>query len=620
MTLILTSGHVFVGKDTFVDYLVSKYEGKAVKLSLAAKLKTLTFKLLQTFNISIDSIEELDNRETKEKYRYYLQHIATECIRSTFGKNFWCKQIVHEVRSNLQAGNIVIISDVRFKNEQEYFQRKFNSYPIYKVLIKRQIADNVNSTTSSHSSEDTSQLTFNYAINNDSTIENFHQQIDEFCDKFNLNEPDEHLIDLPEPDEDTIVVERSPIEPTINIESNNQAFNDSAFIAKMNEHNNSNTSQYTGVIGEEYVLNLIRNHVRPENETNIISHQAHVADLESFDDVHHIRWVIEVKNKDNLTRNDVDKFKSDVLNITKQNTSRNVQVVGLFVSLRSNSIPRIGDLFISKNEIYLSKSFVSVDALKIVFSFVEQYSDLFNTNQSTPTASNQSIEYVLPERTIRLMSALNTDYQRTSKDIELYDEMKRNCKSNLANLEELTISAQLRKRLISLLDEHLNVFEPIIETSTADYQYQQFVDSLKSVSNVKNIQKQQTIRRYPLLIEQINKSSWEDYKTEAFKLAHKDDMTNSMTNSMTNLVSSSDPELYSSLEPEEQLIVDRINNETEYTVFKSYMKYLSTKSDLKTITKSDLTKNYNSIVHVFGNESWIKIRKILQHLCSFNWS
>lgn len=713
--IAMLSGHPFVGKDTLADYLVNKYPGKFIKFALAAKLKTLTFKLLQLFKVPINSIDELDNRATKEKYRYYLQRIATECIRSTFGSNFWCEQIHKDIQQQLNLGKTVIISDVRFKNEQDYFKTKFSNYPVHCIMIKRPSVDST--FTVSHSSENTNSLIVETVINNNGTLQQFYKSIDEaiallinnnatdkseeLSNTSNTVTPSEqfnnelnNLLELSEVEAE--VVERAvPIDnkydlsifdkpkrpadktnkkaetelmkPINNESKEDNAVNDSAFIAKMNEQNNVNSSQHTGVIGEEYVLQLLREQVRPRNETNIISHQAHVADLESIDDLHNIRWVIEVKNKDNLTRNDVEKFQSDVQNITKQNTSSQMKVMGLFISLRSTSIPKIGELYISQNEIYLSKSYVSVNMLKMVFDFVEQYKDILTNNRSTNSRNNKSeeVEYVLPKRTIRLMAELNTDYQQTKSTIENLSQARRNCSENIGYLEAEITKATFRTRLIQLLNEHLSIFEPVVETTIVDTQYQHLIDYLTTLPNPNNIQKQYVTENFPALMYMINSKSWTVFKGDAVASARKVkeyannkvverevNITTSSSNSDDNdetttivkrnkrstfngsrrvqlpVVNNDEPvekrdspiglkyceNIYRKLKPDELRVFNRLQNKDEYNAFLNYMQHVDQQPDCKYVSKKDLNDMYGEISHIQGDEPWTSIRKTLYHM------
>ena len=174
MNISLT-GFAGSGKSTVAKYIESNYNFK--EFALADKLKQLTYKLLKLFNIQINSIDDLYNVETKNKYRSYLQQIGTECCRSIFGNDFWCEMLNDAIVENHK--NIVnsVISDIRFKNEYEYFAN--SDYPSVCIKITGRKFDKNESQIYSHSSElDIDNIHYDYLINNDSTFDELYKQVD----------------------------------------------------------------------------------------------------------------------------------------------------------------------------------------------------------------------------------------------------------------------------------------------------------------------------------------------------------------------------------------------------------------------------------------------------------
>ena len=178
MTLLLLSGNAEAGKSTMAKYLLDKYENY-VEYALSDKLKQLTFELLKLFNVSINSIDDLYNVETKKNYRKYLQLIGTECCRKVFGDDFWCNMLNKDIKKSITNGKNVIISDVRFLNEHNYFKRKYeNKINIVSIMIKRTDASSLTSEQQLHSSEsEIDNLTYDYKIDNNLT-EEFYSDID----------------------------------------------------------------------------------------------------------------------------------------------------------------------------------------------------------------------------------------------------------------------------------------------------------------------------------------------------------------------------------------------------------------------------------------------------------
>lgn len=610
--IYLISGKIYTGKTTLAQYLVNTYPNEYVELTLAKLLKVITFKLLKHFNVPIDSVEDLDDRVKKETYRFHMQHIATECFRDTFGQDFWCQQLEPLVREQLASGKNVIISDVRFPNEQQYFKTHFKDYLVRCVMLKRPCADSVPTT---HSSEDTTKLSVDIEIDNNGTLEEFYNNINGafITDVMNTSNSSadlsDSLVDIEEPNEvevceracnivekemDSIISAPDVVEKNTLEHANNAPTliaNDSSFNNLMHQNNNKNSSIGLGEIGEAYVLELIRK-IRPKNDTYDTSSNAHVADLHSIDYTHNIHWVIEVKNKDNLTKNDIDKFRDDIKNVSDANIKQNTKVIGLFLSIRSISIPRIGDVYVSRNEIYLSKNYFTPEILEIVFSFVEQYKECFNITQTKETTAT---EYVLSPKLISLFALLNTEYQRINNEVRLLAEMKDHAKQDLANIEELTLNAQLRQRLIYLLNEQVKQFEPIISSSTYDEQYNQFIDELRNAKSKDKVQKGITLKHYPELSDQINKLSWKTFLDQSWALAQNtsDDLNDGTNNSGNNDTSNNVNTNASSL-CEEYVEHIRAKLKTEEQL-QQFNQYLSDVKNNNKITRAQFMKNYPSI-------------------------
>lgn len=163
--VIVISGLAGSGKTTAANYIEQKYNFK--QLALGDKLKQLTFKLLKIFNVPIKSIDDLYNPIKKQEYRKYLQLIGTECCRSVFNSDFWCDQLIKEINNY----DKIIISDVRFENEYNYFK---NKYDITSIKIVRDGIKIMN-----HQSEqEINNIKSDYIIYNNSSISELYKLID----------------------------------------------------------------------------------------------------------------------------------------------------------------------------------------------------------------------------------------------------------------------------------------------------------------------------------------------------------------------------------------------------------------------------------------------------------
>ena len=166
MNFILT-GLAGSGKSTVAKYLEEHHNIK--EFALADKLKQLVFRLCKTFDVPINSVEDLYNVATKNNYRKYMQQVGTECCRAVFGNNFWCEQL----KQSIQAyGKDVVISDIRFLNEYAYFK----DHSVCIKITGRQFDD---PNMHKHASElEIMNIPCDYEIVNDGTLEELYAKVE----------------------------------------------------------------------------------------------------------------------------------------------------------------------------------------------------------------------------------------------------------------------------------------------------------------------------------------------------------------------------------------------------------------------------------------------------------
>lgn len=168
--IILITGKAGSGKST-VAAIFEEYGFKNV--ALADKLKEFTYKCLQVFGIKIDSLKDLYEQSTKVHYRTYLQRLGTECFRETFGDDFWCDVLMNDIR-DVQN---VVISDIRYENEIEFFKQRFKCVVI-KIVRKNNILTN---SQLHHSSEaGIRDELCDIILNNNSSIESLRTFVSKF--------------------------------------------------------------------------------------------------------------------------------------------------------------------------------------------------------------------------------------------------------------------------------------------------------------------------------------------------------------------------------------------------------------------------------------------------------
>jgi hypothetical protein len=178
MKCIGISGKKRSGKDTFFNIL-HKYNPEYKNIKFADKLKTIC-SLITGY-----PIEYFYNGDMYDTYlpswgmtiRQFMQKLGTETFRDGFDQNVWVKSL----QDNINENDCVVITDVRFLNEAGWV--KTNGILIrinrnYKVFDK----DTHRSEIELDNYND-----FDYVIDNNSTYENYINQIQEVLKQIGLN-------------------------------------------------------------------------------------------------------------------------------------------------------------------------------------------------------------------------------------------------------------------------------------------------------------------------------------------------------------------------------------------------------------------------------------------------
>ena len=550
MTLLLITGKAGTGKTTMSEYIVEHYEGSK-NYALGDKLKELTFRLLKIFGVEIESLNDLYDVKTKNKYRHYMQQIGTDCVREVFGEDFWCEVLSERVLHDLCEERTVMISDVRFRNEIKYFRTlcergRFSCYVLNVIRSNNEIS--LSEPEKKHISEcDLVCENYDFEIYNNYDINHLYEQIDVVMRSLrheNEQEAQEPTVDdsAQEPtvereSQDSTVdditqeqpvdvipqeltVERasqeSPVdiitqELTVERESREQPIDVIpqhshldvitqeptvdviTQLSYLNKHSKPSpptfaTPTLTGQHGEALVFSLLSK-VRPEFQIDKVGHIPHLGDIHCIDHNNNILYLIEVKLKHNITRQDVDKFISDIQNVKTMHSTESLRVIGIFLSLSSDSIPGIGHFSISKDQIYLTSKFINKWTLKLLFSFTEICStDSYNQSVKSP----ESHAYELPPNVIALIIKLREEYASINRDIELCQNIKHNSEQNLLHIQELISKSITKMEVVKFLS---NVFA-FVSSDVSSYVIEN--DEAKLIEYIKNTPKTNIRRSYLL--------------------------------------------------------------------------------------------------------------------------
>ena len=536
MNFILT-GLAGSGKSTVAKYLEEHHNIK--EFALADKLKQLVFRLCKTFDVPINSVEDLYNVSTKNNYRKYLQQVGTECCRAVFGNNFWCDMLKKSIHD---YGKDVVISDIRFVNEYAYFKDR----AICIKITGRQFDDpNIHK----HASElEIMNIPCDYEIVNDGTLEELYAKVEDILNKVKhvddeilildvKNESDINMLTkqvnttvsnssspknvsnsslpslvrtpsstelqrtnsslprLKSPDNETNssrknftitrestgpvesvvpatpqpTLQASASQPTLqathvdNVRattmqattpqqrtaSNDNKLFDLTVFEKQSTNiapKESKSSYQLGVEGEADIADLIAQ-VAPKYEIVNTSKIAHSCDLHVLDTKHRIKYLVECKNKQTIDRKgDIDKFISDVeKERIKQTTADGYNVVGIFFAIRNDKIPTIGEYAFINNMIYLSRTYINKEVLRIIFSMFKFYVKL-----QTPAKHNDSSE--LSPETRKMLDCLRSECSKFEEEKNTYNKMLKNANAIVSDIQGLSKNITIKETIIRMID------------------------------------------------------------------------------------------------------------------------------------------------------------------------
>lgn len=510
MSIILVTGKSGSGKSTLSKYIVDNYDSY-IEVALADKLKQLTFKLLQLFNVKIDSIDDLYNVNTKNKYRKYLQNIGTECCRDVFGDDFWCDMLKLDLSKN------IIISDIRYVNEMNYFMNKYSDHDIISIKV---VKKNSSTTFNNHSSElDTDQLQTDFTIENDFT-DSFFKKIDDTLndylirklvnsfEKQSLTQSLTQDLTQESTQESTQGLVKEPIRDLTQDFSKDEARDLTQDLGENDKDNETYKLQYSsyslGRIGENDVWEIIER-IRPEYETTIVSSTGHLADIHSIDYNNNIKYIIEIKLKQQITKEDVNKFDRDLENAKHSETS--LKIIGLFISLNSDKIPSIGSMKIFSDKIYLTRNYFSENSLDLIFRLIETYSLLIEGHEKT------NVHYEISSNVLELVAKLRAEYVNLTKEMEMYLNMKNNTEQNLLCIQELIGRLVLKEQFIKFINTEFSDILPTINDDLISKQENDMRAYIQSTSK-KSIKKKDLLNRFPALSTKIGSMKINDLINE----------------------------------------------------------------------------------------------------------
>jgi hypothetical protein len=158
------------GKDTSVDYLISKYGGR--KYSFASPLYDILFYSQRTLDLPL------------QKNRKFLQQFG-DFFKNETSENIFVDLCLKKIRS-VPAFENVYISDLRFENE--FKKLKDEGFKCIKIIRNTDNSRRIDNGASNHNSETSlkniDDSEWDYIVYNNSSLDDLYIQLDNIVSKY----------------------------------------------------------------------------------------------------------------------------------------------------------------------------------------------------------------------------------------------------------------------------------------------------------------------------------------------------------------------------------------------------------------------------------------------------
>lgn len=185
-------------------------------------------------------------------------------------------------------------------------------------------------------------------------------------------------------------------------------------------------------------------------------------DIQVYDHLRESIFLFELKNKKNITSEDLDKFDSDCENVFNnlEIKYKHFNKTGIFISYLDNNIMRHGEFDINKKKdytnFYLTRKFVEKKILDIIF--------IWYLPNKTENNNNKRDIFNFSEKETKMLFDLKNEYSRLESEIESENKVIENLKKSLMTMEELKNHSYGKKIFIENLTKFLNIEESKIVT------------------------------------------------------------------------------------------------------------------------------------------------------------
>lgn len=205
-------------------------------------------------------------------------------------------------------------------------------------------------------------------------------------------------------------------------------------IDELKENYINKSSIGLGNIGEKNLSNMFQQMGKNVVDTHKINH---VCDLWIDDEKNKILYIIESKNKKRILTEDIDKFKSDLMNIRQNIIPKKYpgyKSTGLFISLNSDTInSHIGSFSFTLDISYITSKYIFEEFFEIYFKSIEA---VFNV----PTTENYD----------KVLGLITNEYHEMKNLLDLCDNINKNSRE-IINMSDV-MKKQLNDKIYNFKD------------------------------------------------------------------------------------------------------------------------------------------------------------------------
>ena len=256
------------------------------------------------------------------------------------------------------------------------------------------------------------------------------------------------------------------------------------------------TPHELGIIGETKIATMIER-LKPKFDVTIVSAQGHVADIHVIDVENAIRYVIEVKNKQKITSEDLTKFDSDIQNMNKDVSLKNI---GMFISTQTHTIIGVGAFGITSNKIYITQKYITDECFNLIFD----YAPLIESTKSISAGvDKEKTEFIIPQNVYNLIANLHLIHSHTEMEISKMEEMRKTHHSLIVALDEMMTKKLVSQKIISEIFKEFP--SGIMSNDTLEDNYHNKLREYLKSRTIKQIKKVEILTAFPMLKTELSK-------------------------------------------------------------------------------------------------------------------